>query len=105
MRRDEITKAELEILLHSDAVGPCLVDDPKHNALYMFNHLEYDTETLKTEYDRDVKSGTEINVPINYYPSNDPAQPPENRWRGHGHLLYGNWINHIYQTPSFDWVE
>jgi homoserine O-succinyltransferase len=25
-----------------------------------------------------------------------------NRWRSHAHLLYGNWINEIYQTTHFD---
>jgi len=105
MRRSEIETAGLNVLLDSPDVGPCLVEDPAHRALYMFNHLEYDTATLKTEYDRDVQSGEPINVPMNYYPGDDPSQPPENRWRGHGHILYGNWINQIYQTTAYDWVE
>ncbi|HQY45196.1 MAG TPA: homoserine O-succinyltransferase, partial [Paracoccaceae bacterium] len=25
-----------------------------------------------------------------------------NRWRSHAHLLYGNWVNEIYQTTPFD---
>jgi pimeloyl-ACP methyl ester carboxylesterase len=37
-------------------------------------------------------------VPCNYYPDDDPSRPPQNRWRSHAHLLYGNWINEIYQT-------
>ena len=28
-----------------------------------------------------------------------------NRWRSHAHLLYGNWINKIYQTTPFDHAE
>jgi len=43
-----------------------------------------------------------INVPSNYYPNDDPNTKPENRWRSHGHLLYGNWLNEIYQTTPFD---
>jgi homoserine O-succinyltransferase len=39
---------------------------------------------------------------VNYYPCDDPSQPPTNRWRSHAHLLYGNWINEIYQTTPFD---
>lgn len=105
MRRSEIEAVGLEVLMHSDDVGPCLVNDPDHKALYMFNHLEYDTGTLKTEYDRDIAAGEPINVPINYYPGDDPSVAPENRWRGHGHILYGNWINQIYQTTPFDWIE
>jgi len=103
MRKSEIEAVPgLNILLHSDEVGPCLVEDPAHRALYIFNHLEYDSDTLKQEYDRDVASGTSINVPCNYYPEDDPTRPPQNRWRSHAHLLYGNWINQIYQTTPFD---
>ncbi len=92
----------LQTLLASDQVGPCLVEDPAHRALYIFNHLEYDSHTLKEEYDRDVGAGKQIAVPVNYYPDDDPAKAPTNRWRSHAHLLYGNWINQIYQTTPYD---
>lgn len=98
----EINAAGLPILLTSEKSGPALVEDPDHRALYIFNHFEYDSTTLKEEYDRDVDAGTPINIPENYYPNDDPTQPPVNRWRSHGHLLYGNWINEIYQTTHFD---
>jgi homoserine O-succinyltransferase len=103
MKRPEIERVPgLRILLDSPEVGPCLVEDPGHRALYIFNHFEYDSDTLKQEYDRDVADGREINVPGNYYPCDDPSRPPQNRWRSHAHLLYGNWINQIYQTTPFD---
>jgi len=68
----------------------------------MFNHIEYDTTSLKEEYDRDIARGDPIHVPRGYYPADDPSKPPENRWRSHAHLLFGNWINEIYQTTHFD---
>lgn len=103
MRKPEIDACPgLDILLYSREVGPCLVEDPGHRALYVFNHLEYDSDTLKQEYDRDVENGTPAIIPRNYYPGDDPAQKPQNRWRSHAHLLYGNWINQIYQTTQFD---
>ena len=95
----------LTTLLGSQDVGPCLVEDPAHRALYIFNHLEYDSDSLKNEYDRDIAAGTPINVPVNYYPDNDPGQPPQNRWRSHGHLLYGNWVNEIYQSTPYDLAQ
>lgn len=104
-RQDDIDNAGLITLLASDEAGPCLVEDPAHRALYVFNHFEYDRGTLKEEYDRDVENGTPINVPQNYYPDDDPSQPPQDRWRSHGHLLYGNWINEIYQSTPFDIQE
>ncbi len=106
MRQDEIDAADgLRTLLGSAEVGPCLVEDPDHRALYIFNHFEYDSNTLKQEYDRDVANGEPINVPTNYYPGDDPSQPPQNRWRSHAHLLYGNWINEIYQSTPYDMGE
>ena len=102
MRADEMEAAGLKILLGSEEVGPCLVEDAAHRALYIFNHFEYDSGTLKEEYDRDVATGTPINVPRNYYPDDDPSRMPQNRWRSHAHLLYGNWISEIYLTTPFD---
>ena len=103
VRQPEIDTAPgLRTLLGSEEVGPCLVEDAGHRALYIFNHFEYDSDTLKQEYDRDVASGTPINVPLNYYPDDNPANPPKNRWRSHAHLLYGNWLNEIYQGTPFD---
>lgn len=107
-RWTEIRRAEIDArdglvtLLGSDEVGPCLVEDTAHRALYIFNHFEYDTGSLKAEYDRDVAAGKPINIPANYYPGDDPTQPPQNRWRSHGHLLYTNWISEIYLTTPFD---
>ncbi|MEM0936041.1 MAG: homoserine O-succinyltransferase [Pseudomonadota bacterium] len=102
IRRAEIESAGLHVLLDSAEVGPCLVEDATRRALYIYNHLEYDSGTLKEEYDRDVEAGEPINVPANYYPDDDPARDPLNRWRSHAHLLYGNWVNQIYQTTPFD---
>ncbi|MGD9295126.1 MAG: homoserine O-succinyltransferase [Roseobacter sp.] len=103
MRQDEIDAVDgLTTLLGSDEVGPCLVEDPAHRALYIFNHFEYDRDTLKQEYDRDVASGTPINVPLNYYPDDDPSRTPLNRWRSHAHLLYGNWLTEVYQETPYD---
>ena len=103
IRQDEISAAPgLKTLLGSSETGPCLVEDPAHRTLYLFNHFEYDSNTLKQEYDRDIANGTPINIPGHYYPGDDPSQTPLNRWRSHAHLLYGNWINEIYQTTPFD---
>jgi homoserine O-succinyltransferase len=107
-RWTEVRQAEVDArpglvtLLASDEVGPCLIEDPAHRAVCIFNHFEYDSDTLKQEYDRDIANGTPINVPLNYYPDDNPAMPPLNRWRSHAHLLYGNWINEIYQSTPYE---
>jgi homoserine O-succinyltransferase len=109
MRRDEIEAAGLPVLLHSAEVGPALVEDTAHRALYIFNHLEYDSGTLDEEYRRDLTAaqvdGAEIRLPVHYYPDDDPGRAPPNRWRSHAHLLYGNWLSEVYLTTPFDIAE
>ena len=107
-RWTEIRQAELDqvqdlkTLLGSDEVGPCLIQDDKHRALYILNHFEYDSDTLQHEYERDVAAGGDITLPRHYFPDDDTSRPPMNRWRSHAHILYGNWINEIYQTTPYD---
>lgn len=93
---------ELDILLDSDETGVCFVREEAGNRLYIFNHVEYDSTSLADEYFRDVSAGVPIKLPKNYFPHNDPSLPPQNRWRGHAHLLFGNWINEIYQTTPYE---
>jgi homoserine O-succinyltransferase len=93
---------DLEILIDNDEIGVCFLDDPKHRAVHMLNHLEYDNRSLADEYDRDVKAGLDTSAPVNLFPGGDPSKVPENRWRSHAHLLFQNWINELYQTTPFD---
>ncbi len=58
--------------------------------------------TLGDEYARDVAKGTEIQLPRNYFPDDDPSKPPVNTWRSNAHILFGNWLNLIYTTTPFD---
>ena len=106
MKQKEIERHEqFKTLLSSEQVGPCLVENKKRRSLYIFNHLEYDSLTLKQEYDRDILSSSKAQIPVNYYPNNNPNKSPANRWRSHAHLLYGNWINEIYQMTPYDISE
>ena len=104
-RADIPADSGIIVLMESDEAGLCLLDDPAHRSLHMFNHIEYDSLSLREEYFRDLEAGRPIALPPNYFPDDDPARPPENRWRSHAHLLFGNWINEIYQTTPFDIAE
>ncbi|RAI32631.1 homoserine O-acetyltransferase MetA [Rhodoplanes serenus] len=102
-RREDIPgRSGLKVLMESDEVGLCLLDDPDHRSLHMFNHVEYDSSSLAEEYFRDRAAHKQIAMPRHYFPADDPTRQPENRWRSHAHLLFGNWINQIYQTAPFD---
>jgi homoserine O-succinyltransferase len=103
VRRTDIEKvSDLEILMESEEMGICLVQEEAGKRLYMFNHVEYDSTSLADEYFRDVNAGVPIKMPYNYFPHNDPSLTPQNRWRSHAHLLFGNWINEIYQTTPYE---
>ncbi len=92
----------LEVLMESDETGLCLIAEKAGNRLYIFNHVEYDSNTLADEYFRDVQSGAPIELPRGYFPGDDTTKKPLNRWRSHAFLLFGNWINRTYQTTPFD---
>ena len=99
--RDSLGK-DLTVLIDNDEIGVCMLDDPNHRAVHMLNHLEYDNRSLADEYERDIKAGLDTAPPVNLFPNGDTSAEPENRWRSHGHLLFQNWINQIYQTTPFD---
>jgi homoserine O-succinyltransferase/O-acetyltransferase len=103
VRRDDIpADSGMSVLMESDEAGLCLLDDPARRSLHMFNHIEYDSSSLSEEYFRDRHAGKAIATPRHYFPNDDPARPPENRWRSQAHLLFGNWINQLYQTTPFE---
>ncbi|MFC0283241.1 homoserine O-succinyltransferase [Camelimonas abortus] len=103
VRRADIPAASgISVLAENPDAGLCLLHDPKHRSLHMFNHIEYDSTSLAEEYFRDLEAGLPIQIPHDYFPDDDPSQTPRNRWRSHAHLLFGNWINEMYQTTPFD---
>ncbi|MDX6750201.1 homoserine O-succinyltransferase (plasmid) [Geminicoccaceae bacterium 1502E] len=100
--RDIPKDSGLEVLAVSNAAGLCLLQEPRHRTVYMFNHLEYDTYTLHDEFLRDQAKLADVSLPMNYYPDDDPAKPPRNCWRAYAHLLFGNWINEMYRTTPYE---
>jgi homoserine O-succinyltransferase len=92
---------QLELLIDSKEAGMCLVHDKNLRHFHMFNHIEYDSNTLGEEYKRDLEAGKLTSLPKNYYPNDNVDEPPINTWRGNGHLLFTNWINYLYQSTPF----
>lgn len=104
---EEIKKVdEVEVLAYSDEAGAYLMTSKDQRFVFVTGHSEYDPEGLKTEYWRDVEKGLDIEIPKNYFPNNDPNKDPVVRWRGHGALLFSNWLNyHVYQETPFNITE
>ena len=103
VRRGDLPQERgLQILMEGSDTGLCMLVEEEKRRLYMFNHVEYDSTSLGEEYKRDVAKGSAINVPKNYFPGDDPSREPENRWRSHAHLLFGNWLNEVYQSTPYN---
>lgn len=94
---------DLELLSTSPQAGVFACATPDKRQVFVFGHLEYDAETLSTEYFRDKNKGLEIAVPENYFPNDDPTQSPLVTWRAAGQLFYTNWLNYcVYQSTPYD---
>ena len=94
---------KLTVLARSEEAGLFIMANRDGRRFFVTGHPEYDRDTLAKEYFRDVNKGLEIEVPCNYFPDDDPTQKPLYTWRGHGHLLYANWLNYfVYQETPYD---
>jgi homoserine O-succinyltransferase len=104
VRKSDIVKhKDLEILSESKDSGVYLVARKDGKQFFITGHSEYDCNTLKKEYDRDVALGLKIKVPKNYYPDDDPKKTPIVKWRAHAHLIFSNWLNYyVYQETPYD---
>lgn len=103
LREDIEQVKNLKILASSDKTGVYAVATKKGRQIFVTGHSEYDADTLKNEYLRDLSQGKPIKVPENYFPGDDPTNPPLVSWRGHAHLLFSNWLNYfVYQNTPYD---
>jgi homoserine O-succinyltransferase len=102
-KSDILPVPELQVLSESEEAGVYIVAGRGGREFYVTGHSEYSLYTLHNEYVRDLDKGLPIAMPKHYYKHDDPALTPTSRWRGHGNLLYNNWINYfLYQETPFD---
>jgi len=104
IRREDILKVpRLEIVAESAMAGVYLVRDLEKRRIFVTGHSEYDAETLREEYERDLTKGMNIQIPYHYFPNDDPSQTPPMRWKSHAGLLFTNWLNYyVYQETPYD---
>ena len=94
---------DLELLSLSEEAGVYIAKSEDSRNFFVFGHPEYDSDTLKLEYERDVAKGIDIAVPKHYFPDDDPTKRPMATWRAHAMLLYTNWLNYyVYQATPYD---
>ncbi len=104
IRREDIEKiSELDILSDSEEAGIYIIKTKGGRQIFVTGHSEYDKDTLKSEYERDVSKGLEIKLPRNYFPGDDYSRSPFVTWRSHANLLFSNWLNYyVYQETPYD---
>ncbi|MCU8287946.1 homoserine O-succinyltransferase [Vibrio vulnificus] len=94
---------DLDILATSDDAGVYLATTKDKRNVFVTGHPEYDPHTLHNEYIRDLGEDMEPAIPVNYYPNDNPDNPPIASWRSHGHLLFSNWLNYcVYQQTPYN---
>lgn len=94
---------ELEVIATSDEAGLYIVKSRDSRQFFVFGHPEYDADTLKLEYERDLARGINPDIPAHYFPNDDPTKKPLNTWCSQAQLLYTNWLNYyVYQTTPYD---
>ena len=105
--RKDIERCEdLKILASSNETGVYALSSKDGRQFFITGHSEYDADTLKNEYLRDLAQGKPIKMPVNYFPNNNPDLPPIVSWRAHAHLLFSNWLNYfVYQSTPYDIKE
>ena len=102
-KEDIIACPELTLIAESPVSGVSMVMARDGREFFITGHMEYNPETLDTEYRRDKGKRKDVDIPVNYYIDNDPQKGPNVTWRAHGNLLFTNWINYyVYQTTPYD---
>ena len=94
---------DLKVLAESDEAGVflCMAGDGRQ--IFVTGHPEYDRYTLDYEYKRDTARNLNPDIPVNYYPDNNPENKPLLLWRSHSMNLYSNWLNYyVYQVTPYE---
>lgn len=103
-REDVLQHKTLHVFSESNEAGVYLVASRDMKHVFVTGHSEYEIDTLKNEYERDLQKGLEIQKPQNYFPDDDASKRPLVTWRGHSNLLFSNWLNYyVYQNTPYKW--
>ncbi len=107
IRAADIEKHDsLEIIASSEIAGVSIVKAKNGRQLFITGHSEYSRHTLDSEYKRDKAKNLPIEIPVNYYPGDNPRKMPVMRWKSTANLLFSNWLNYyVYQETPYDLNE
>lgn len=96
---------ELILASWSEKAGAHVIISKSNRQIFVTGHFEYNSGTLKEEYERDLAKGLPIDIPENYFSDNDPNAKPIVKWRANSNLFFVNWLNYyVYQETPYDWI-
>ena len=96
---------ELYVVADSPEAGIYMILACSSRQIFITGHSEYDRYDLDQEYRRDLARGIDPDVPVNYYPDDDPDKEPILSWRSSSNCTYTNWLNLVYQETPYDLNE
>ncbi len=104
IKKEDILKIkDLKILSESKKAGAFIISDKDYKQIFITGHLEYERDTLKNEYLRDLEKGIDIKIPENYFEDNNIEKRIQVKWRGAANIIFSNWLNYcIYQNTPYD---
>lgn len=106
LEQDILSIKELHIIAKSEQSGVHIVMDNQGKQFFITGHHEYSRYTLDNEYKRDIAKNLTIHIPENYYPEDNPVKEPMMLWKGHGNLLFSNWLNYyVYQKTPYNFAQ
>lgn len=90
----------LKVLASSRRAGVSVVSDASFRQIFVLGHMEYDRDTLKKEYERDLQKGLSVPRPHRYF-ADKTGEKINMNWSSTANLFYNNWLNFVYQTTPY----
>ena len=92
----------LEVLAYSEQAGCAVIKAENGKRFFLTEHSEYDRDTLKNEYIRDLSKGMKMDPPVNYF-ADDSMEKVDMKWTSTANLIFSNWLNYyVYQVTPYE---
>lgn len=99
---DIFSNDKLAVLAYSEKAGASVIKSKDNKMIFITGHCEYDRDTLKKEYERDLGKGLPIKPPENYF-TDKKCEEVNFSWCSTGNIIFSNWLNYyVYQVTPFD---
>lgn len=94
---------DLKVVAGSAQTGPALIEDEAFSAALLFNHLEYEADTLNHEYQRDLVKGLSPDKPVGWGAVRHRMGRDDTAWKYQGAQFYFNWLDRVMRESADKW--